>query len=170
MLIDDAEATARTLMDDHGLEEWTFGFNRAIGRAGICYTSRKHISLSKPLTEARTAEEVTMTILHEIAHALVGPRHAHDNVWRRTFIELGGNGSRTYTASPAVEELQAKTYKYKTVCPNCGAEYTAHRKLSKFSERYCASNSCKHRNAVKETRIYLVWFEDTKFGPVRAHD
>lgn len=38
--------------------------------------------------------EVRDTILHEIAHALVGPEHQHDEVWRRTAVRIGSTGTR----------------------------------------------------------------------------
>ncbi len=34
------------------------------------------------------------TILHEIAHALVGPGHGHDSVWRTQALKIGCTGSR----------------------------------------------------------------------------
>lgn len=33
------------------------------------------------------------TVAHEVAHALVGPAHGHDAVWRRKAVELGGSGT-----------------------------------------------------------------------------
>ncbi len=170
MKLDEAEAKSRKLMDLHGLEEWSFSFDRAVKRAGICYGKRQHISLSKALTEVRSEEEVTMTILHEIAHALVGVNEGHGAVWRHMYISLGGNGRTAYVASEAVEQFQNSRIKYTTVCDHCGADYSAMRRLSKFSERYCSSKPCANRNRIKSSRTYLVWFENTKFGPVRAHD
>lgn len=38
-----------------------------------------------------TEEQMLGMIYHEIAHALVGPGHAHDPVFRQKYFELTGN-------------------------------------------------------------------------------
>ena len=45
-----AERMARGLMDEFGLEQWTFRWDNATQRFGCCRSSKKTISLSKPLT------------------------------------------------------------------------------------------------------------------------
>ena len=47
---EDAQQMARELMNQHGLSEWSFRFDRARRRAGLCVHSRKEITLSGPLT------------------------------------------------------------------------------------------------------------------------
>ena len=48
-------------------------------------------------------DEVLDTILHEIAHALVGPQHGHDAVWRAKAREIGCTGERCVSSdSPRV--------------------------------------------------------------------
>ncbi len=101
---DEARRLARELMDAHGLGEWTLTFDRAKRRAGMCRSDRREISLSGPLTEVHSAAEVRDTVLHEIAHALVGPGHGHDAVWRREALRIGGSGRRcSSTAEPTIE-------------------------------------------------------------------
>ena len=39
-------------------------------------------------------DQVRDTILHEIAHALVGPGHGHDAVWKRKCREVGARPER----------------------------------------------------------------------------
>lgn len=91
-----AESMAVKLMGTHGLIDkgWTFSFDNAKKRYGCCRYSRKSISLSSPLTEIREKENVKNTILHEIAHALVGSGHNHDSVWKTKAMEIGCNGNR----------------------------------------------------------------------------
>lgn len=84
----------RALMAAHGLRGWTLAFDRAKRRAGICRFDRREIGLSAPLTALHTEAEVRDTVLHEIAHALVGPRHGHDAVWRATARRIGCSGER----------------------------------------------------------------------------
>ena len=93
-----AYAMGRTLLDEHGLTDWTLHFDRAKTRAGVCRGARRQIGLSAPLTRLHPEEEVRETLLHEIAHALVGPAHHHDAVWRRTVVEIGGSPRRCMAA------------------------------------------------------------------------
>jgi hypothetical protein len=83
-------------MDEHGLQSWTFKFDRARTRAGQCVYGPRVISLSTWLLERRSYDESLNTITHEIAHALVGVRHDHDLVWRKQHIALGGDGARCF--------------------------------------------------------------------------
>lgn len=72
MDIDQARALAQELMAFHGLTGWSFAFDRAKRRAGAAHFDRKQITLSRALTEASDDDAVRDTILHEIAHVLVG--------------------------------------------------------------------------------------------------
>ena len=65
----------RELMASHGLGDWVLNLDRARTRAGACRPARREISLSAHLTRLHPEMEVRDTILHEIAHALVGPGH-----------------------------------------------------------------------------------------------
>lgn len=104
MDLDDAARLARTLMDEHGLREWRFGYDRAKVRAGACHFGDRRISLSRHLTLAHDPAQVRETVLHEVAHALVGPRHGHDRVWRARALAIGATGERCYAGGdePAV--------------------------------------------------------------------
>jgi len=89
-----AHTLATSLIRDHGLVGWSVEFDRAKSRAGVCRFDRRVIGLSARLTRLHSPDEVRETVLHEIAHALVGPRHAHDAVWRRTALAIGSTGER----------------------------------------------------------------------------
>ncbi|HQK32467.1 MAG TPA: SprT-like domain-containing protein, partial [Phycicoccus sp.] len=75
MQMDQALGLARRLMFEHDLTGWTVVADRAKTRAGVCRFAKRQIGLSRPLTELHSEAEVRDTILHEIAHALVGPEH-----------------------------------------------------------------------------------------------
>lgn len=94
MDIRDALVLARHMLAQHGLKGWSVGLDRAKTRAGACHYSRKLITLSGPLTRLHSEDDVRDTVLHEIAHALVGPRHRHDAVWRAKALEIGCTGQR----------------------------------------------------------------------------
>lgn len=94
----------RALLDEHGLHEWEIVLDRAKRRAGICRETTRQIGLSRALTELHSEEEVRDTILHEVAHALVGVRHGHDRVWQATARRIGSSGRRLTPAdSPTVD-------------------------------------------------------------------
>lgn len=84
----------RALLDQHGLHDWELVFDRAKRRAGICRETTRQIGLSAPLTALHSEDEVRDTILHEVAHALVGARHGHDRVWKATARRIGCSGER----------------------------------------------------------------------------
>ena len=93
-----ALAMGRALLREHGLEDWTLTTDRAKRRAGACRFGRRQISISEPVTRLHDEAEVRDTLLHEIAHALVGPQHGHDGVWRAKALEIGCSGERCVSA------------------------------------------------------------------------
>ncbi|MGB3186059.1 MAG: SprT-like domain-containing protein [Ornithinimicrobium sp.] len=90
-----AAALGAGLLAEHGLAEWHLVFDNARTRFGVCRPRRREIGLSRRLTLLSSAEQVRNTVLHEIAHALVGPQHGHDAVWRAKAVEIGSDGKRT---------------------------------------------------------------------------
>jgi len=89
-----AAALARRLMNEHGLVDWAITFDNAKTRAGVCRPATRQLGLSRPLTRLHADAEVEDTILHEIAHALVGAEHHHDAAWRAKAQEIGCSGRR----------------------------------------------------------------------------
>ncbi|WP_250029665.1 SprT-like domain-containing protein [Paractinoplanes maris] len=118
----DARELAADLMNQHGLTGWRLVFDNARTRAGVCHFDRRTIGLSRVLTALHPVEQVTDTILHEIAHALAGPGHAHDRVWRATARRIGCSAARCVPAdAPRAEGA------WEGICP-AGHRVTAHRR------------------------------------------
>ena len=95
------EALAQGLMARHkadsGLaKEWRFGFDLAPSRAGVCKYDEHRIDLSVSFCLRASRAELIDTILHEIAHAIVGKAHNHDAVWTAKAHEIGCSGERTH--------------------------------------------------------------------------
>lgn len=111
----------RALLDEHGLTEWTMSLDRAKTRAGACWPGRRSITLSATLTRLHDEAEVRDTVLHEIAHALVGPRHGHDAVWRAQARAIGCSGRRCVP-----EDAPRVPGPWEGTCP-AGHEVTRHR-------------------------------------------
>ncbi|MDO5504398.1 MAG: SprT-like domain-containing protein [Actinomycetia bacterium] len=117
---------ARELMNAHGLHDWSVGLDRAKTRAGATRFALRRITLSAPLTRAHDEAMVRDTILHEIAHALVGPSHGHDRVWKAKAREIGTSDARCFD-SPAARELAP----FIGTCP-AGHEVRRHRRPSRL--------------------------------------
>lgn len=99
-----AARLGRALLDEHGLHDWELVFDRAKRRAGICRETTRQIGLSAPLTELHSEADVRDTILHEVAHALVGARHGHDRVWKATARRIGCSAERCLSPdTPSVD-------------------------------------------------------------------
>ncbi len=129
----DAYALAEHLLEVHGLSGWAVAYDSAKRRAGVCRFTDRTLGLSAPLTAIHSEAEVRDTILHEIAHALVGPRHGHDETWRRTAVAIGCSGERCVaTDSPRVEAA------WLGVCP-AGHTVDRHRR----PERVMSCSQCR---------------------------
>lgn len=84
------------LLKEHGLTAWRFDFDHAPRRAGSCQYHRRRITMSLQFARQAGDEEILDTLLHEIAHALVGKQHNHDSVWRAKAREIGSSGERCH--------------------------------------------------------------------------
>ena len=103
----ETEAMAKRLLVEHQAtgkvdRRWTFGFDLATTRAGVCRYRERRIDLAVSYCLAATRAEIEDTILHEIAHAIVGPRHNHDAVWKAKAREIGCQGKRCHRVQQSV--------------------------------------------------------------------
>lgn len=144
-----ARKLAIELMNQHGLLEsnWYFSFDNAKRRFGCCNYGLKQISLSKHLVSLNTEGNVKNTILHEIAHALVGFKHHHDAVWKAKAREIGCTGDRCYSS----KNVTTPEAKYLLVCPN-GHTAKRHKK-----PRVVKKQSCAKCCPVYDERYLLTW-------------
>lgn len=99
-----AEALIRLHLDPlHGEGRWTFGFDHAKRRAGLCnYTARK-ITVSRYLAAKFDDDEIHQILLHEVAHAIAGSDAAHGAEWKRIARDIGYVGKRTHEGEIAHE-------------------------------------------------------------------
>jgi len=122
---------ALQLMVQHGLHGWAFRFNRCKQAMGLCVYQRRTIELSIYFVERdNPVEEIRDTILHEIAHALVGRGHGHDKVWKRKCIEIGARPVRCENANMPEGKWQAW-------CGGCGKNFHRHRKPKRARGWFC---------------------------------
>ncbi len=143
MDLEEARELALELMKKHGLEyRFRFEFDNAKRRFGHCSYYPRFITLSKHLVLLNDYETVKNVILHEIAHALVGPGKGHNWVWKKKALEIGCDGERCYSR----ENTNIVKGKIEAICQKCGYVYTRHRMPSRkrscgkcdkvFNEKY----------------------------------
>ena len=146
-------ALARRLMIEHGLGHWTFQFDNAKRRFGQCRFGTQTISLSAPLCAINDEARVRNTILHEIAHALVGPGHGHDIVWRLRAREIGCDGRRCADGS----DVAAPAHSWTGRCPSCSDTIGRHR-LTEKAQRVACSACCRKYNGGRyDARFKFEW-------------
>jgi len=93
------EALIRMHLD----ESWSFEFDNAKRRAGLCDYQRKRISVSRYLAARFDDDEIHQTLLHEVAHALAGHEAGHGPSWKRIARSLGYVGGTTHHGETATE-------------------------------------------------------------------
>lgn len=125
-----AQHLAVQLMTQHGLLNWRFDFNRRKGSMGLCVHSRRTIELSIHFVERNPTAEIRDTVLHEIAHALVGAKHGHDEVWKRKCQEIGARPERCGIADMPKGKWQAR-------CDGCSTSFHRHRKPVRTRGWFC---------------------------------
>ncbi len=149
-LLTQAKTLATQLMARHGLADWQFAFNSNKRRAGVCrYPARGRpgrIELSKHYVLRNAEHEVLDTILHEIAHAIVGHGHGHDDVWKAKCVEVGARPERCYD-----ETVVMPKGRWRATCGGCGREHDRHRRPKRMTGWWC-------RGCGKEKGA-LVWKE-----------
>ncbi|VGO14923.1 hypothetical protein PDESU_03493 [Pontiella desulfatans] len=123
---------ALELMAQHGLKGWRFKFDHSTRRAGSCHFREKLITLAFDLARNGTDEDIRDTILHEIAHALVGRKHNHDATWKAKAKEIGGSGERTH-------RLQFAPPRWNVTCENRCWTHTAQQRNPKLICSTCGS-------------------------------
>ncbi len=148
MELEDAARLARELLDQAGLRTWRFRFDSAVRRFGSCRFHKATITLSAPLTLLNPEAEVRDTLLHEIAHAIAGPRSGHGPEWKKYAALLGARPERCYD-----ERVVSPQSRYVAHCPNCRKEYRRHRAAT---SRLACSECCARWNNGKFSDRFLL--------------
>jgi predicted SprT family Zn-dependent metalloprotease len=83
--------------------EWSFGFDNAKTRAGLCSYTKKRITVSRHLAARYEDDEIHQILLHEVAHALAGVKAGHGPRWKAVAAGLGYTGKRLHDGEIATE-------------------------------------------------------------------
>lgn len=123
-------ALALGLMREHELNKWEFKFDQSTRRAGCCTYHDKCISISFDLARNASDEDIRDTLLHEIAHALVGKKHGHNVVWKEKAREIGCSGDRCH-------RLEFAPPRYTVTCETRCWTHSAERRNRRLICRTC---------------------------------
>lgn len=119
---------------------WRIDWGNSRSAAGRCQYRTKTLQFSTLITREVEEDEFTDTVLHEIAHALVGPGHGHNAVWKRRAKSIGCTGDRTWTNADAT----AAVAKYRLDCRSNTCSFHAFRnRLTKAVETRGRCPECK---------------------------
>jgi len=129
---------ARFLMNKHNLQNWEVKINTNKRRLGVCKFGKKRLEFSIYHVENSSFEKVNNTLLHEIAHALVGIGHGHNKTWKQKAVEIGCNGQRC-----GQFDIEIKP-KHIYQCISCDKKFNYHRKMKNFVNRY--HSPCKNKS------------------------
>lgn len=92
---------ANALIALHLDPSWSFGFDNAKTRAGLCSYTNKRITVSRHLASRYEDDEIHQVLLHEVAHALAGTRAGHGVQWKVVAADLGYVGERLHDGAIA---------------------------------------------------------------------
>lgn len=101
MNLTDADIIARDLVLHHLGADWWVRWNNKKSVLGSCHYKEQIIFLSKAFMAVNDEKQLRDTVLHEIAHAKVGPDHGHDRVWKVQALALGARPVRCAAAPVA---------------------------------------------------------------------
>jgi SprT protein len=140
------QALARRYLDAHGLRDWKVEWGRSKVDAGTCDYSVPALRFSAPLMSVWTMAQCEDTVLHELAHALVGPGKGHGPEWKAKCRELGIKPVRTWGG-----DGERVVSKYVGKCPN-GHETPRNRR----PKGHLSCAKCSKRF---DERYLLTWYE-----------
>lgn len=131
---------------------WSFGFDNAKTRAGLCNYNSKRITVSRYLAARYDDDDIHQVLLHEVAHALVGPGAGHGAKWKAVAQDLGYTGKRLHGGAIAGELAP-----WVGTCPAGHLHYRYKRPAhplacGKCSRRFDAANAIRwQRRAVRRS-------------------
>lgn len=124
---------AQDLFLAHGLIRYSFGFDRAVRRAGQCDYQNRRITLSKHFVHSSSIEQVQQVLLHEIAHALVGHEAGHGKTWKQAATDIGYRHEKLDGT-----EVARASAKYVGNCPGNHLHYRMRKPTRALSCKLCS--------------------------------
>ena len=98
-------------LNKYGLNDWGIAFLQLEHRIhGICNFNIKVIAINTTSFYMLEYGDIIDIILHEVAHALVGPEHGHDLFWKVKARSMGCDGEQ-YRPVKKIQKLDEDKYK-----------------------------------------------------------
>ena len=150
---------------------WKFSLMDTGQRLGVCKSDLKYIGISEHYARNSPEENVMDTLMHEIAHALVGPGHGHGEVWKAMARKLGATPRACNRDSDTVQ----KPGDWKAECSTCHKVYFKYRRPQCLTGFRCGK--CKTalkfayagNPALKPIEPAIEWWEATCPGCKTIH-
>jgi predicted SprT family Zn-dependent metalloprotease len=115
MDLKELETIASRQMTKHGLDDWFFGFAQTKRQLGVCKYRQKRIEIAEYHALNSPQESVLDTLLHEIAHALAGPKAGHGPAWKAVAVQIGA----TPRACDNSDDTAMQPGDWQATCPAC---------------------------------------------------
>jgi len=126
------------------LTGWTIALDHAMKRLGQTNYNKKIITISKHLLRGPscTEKKIKNTVLHEIAHALVGAGNGHNKKWKGMALKIGCNAK-------VCDTMDLPDAKWLMYCPkNCFKQ--GYFRKPKIDNKVCLK--CKSSPLLKQLR------------------
>lgn len=131
---------------NYNLYGWAIEFRKYGLTLASCDYNTQTIRFNDYYVEYSPELNVLKTLKHELAHALVGPGHGHDEVWKTMAEKLGSSPRAT-----SDEDAVIRPGKYRASCPNCGRVYDKYR-LPKYVRGYYCPRCGKEAGQLRFSR------------------
>lgn len=125
------------------MDEWSFQFDSAKRRAGLCNYTDRVISISRYLVDIHNMDETQQVILHEVAHAVAGKSAGHGKKWLSTAKRIGYRAEQ-FTG----DEIAVETATWIGRCPAGHMHYRYRRPTRMLSCTICSSGF-NQRNLIR---------------------
>jgi len=114
---------------------WVFKWGKRKTSLGTCHYRERTITISREFAELNSEAQMVDTVLHEIAHAIVGIGYDHGPVWKQACLLVGCRPVAVVTSNQVV----TPTHKWLIVCEKCGKTLARrHTRRMKLETKICA--------------------------------
>lgn len=148
----EATTLARGLMSKHGFAHLELTFSNTKNALGRCFFRSEvptRIDLSSYWLSHLSEEQITETILHELAHAKAGVRAGHNYIWKSAARKLGANPNRVAELpTELTEKVLSENAKYKASCTKCDTTVYFHRLTRKWQMGQYVCGKCRGKLVV----------------------
>lgn len=125
---------------------WSFGFDSAKRRAGLCDYTNSKITISKYFAQIHSVDETMQVVLHEIAHGICGKKAGHTKKWLTVAKSIGYRAEK-FTGT----QIAAETARWVGTCAAGHAHYRYRKPTRPMSCALCSP---------KYSRFHLIGWNE----------